>query len=121
MSRAFTRLFDSNGIGVNADHIAKFNEYCSATDSKRVFTAAYKFQRKAVLGWNPNADKVTMSFNMGFIGIREDSAVICYSSLDYYNITMTTLGSSPQISTVEDYIALGIGSPTRTAPRLCQR
>ena len=75
MSRAFTRLFDSNGIGVNADHIAKFNEYCSATDSKRVFTAAYKFQRKAVLGWNPNADEVTMSFNMGFIGIREDSAV----------------------------------------------
>ena len=34
MSRAFTRLFDSNGIGVNADHIAKFNEYCSGTDSK---------------------------------------------------------------------------------------
>ena len=38
MSRAFNRLFDSNGIGVNADHIAKFNEYCSATDSKRFFS-----------------------------------------------------------------------------------
>ena len=74
MSRAFTRLFDSNGIGLNADHIAKFNEYCSATDSKRFFTAAYKFQRKAVLDWNPNADEATMSFNMGFVGIREDSA-----------------------------------------------
>jgi len=43
MSRAFTRLFDSNGIGVNADHIAKCNEYCSATNSNRFFTAAYKF------------------------------------------------------------------------------
>ena len=73
MSRAFTHLFDSHESGVNADHIAKFNEFCSATDSKRFFTAAYEFQRKAVIDWNPNADEVTMSFNMGFIGIREDS------------------------------------------------
>jgi hypothetical protein len=65
MSRAFTHLFDSNGIGVNANHIVIFNEYCSATDSKQFFTAAYKFQRKAVIDWNPNADGVTMSFNMG--------------------------------------------------------
>ena len=28
-----------------------------------------------MLGWNPNADEVAMSFNIGFIGIREDSAV----------------------------------------------
>ena len=27
-----------------------------------------------MLDWNPNADKVTMSFNMGFVGIREDSS-----------------------------------------------
>ena len=45
---------------------------------------------------------------------------ICYLSLDYYNITKTTLGSSPHISTVEGYIASGIGSLTRTAPRSCQ-
>ena len=74
MGRTFTHIFDSNGIGVNADHIAKFNEYCSATDWKQFFTAAYKFQWKAVLDWNPNADKVTMSFNTGFVGIHEDSA-----------------------------------------------
>jgi len=33
MSRAFTRLFECNEIGVNADHIGKFNEYCSSADS----------------------------------------------------------------------------------------
>jgi hypothetical protein len=34
----------------------------------------YKFQRQAVLDWNSSADSVTTSFNMGFVGIREDSA-----------------------------------------------
>ena len=37
MSHAFTRLFDSNEIGVNADQIATFNKYCSATNSKWCF------------------------------------------------------------------------------------
>ena len=27
-----------------------------------------------MLDWNANADNVTLSFNMGFVGIREDSA-----------------------------------------------
>jgi len=72
MSRAFTRLFECNEIGVNADHIGKFNEYCSSADSLRFINAEYKLQRKAVLDWNATADDVTMSFNMGFIGIRED-------------------------------------------------
>ena len=27
-----------------------------------------------MLDWNADADYVTMSFNMGFVGIREDSA-----------------------------------------------
>jgi hypothetical protein len=74
MSRAFTRLFKCNEIGVNADHIRKFNKYCYTEDSLQFFNAAYKLQRKAMLDWNANADDVTMSFNMGFIGIQEDSA-----------------------------------------------
>ena len=85
MSRAFTRLFNSNEIGVYANHIAKFNEYCSATDSKQFFTAAYIFQRKAVIDWNPNADEVTMSLEYVMIQQRAlvVSFLICYSSLDY--------------------------------------
>ena len=91
MSHAFTRLFECNKIGVIADHIGKFNEYCneigsiadyigkfnkycSAADSLQFINAAYKLQRKAVLNWNATADNVTMSFNIGFIGIQEDSA-----------------------------------------------
>ena len=74
MSRAFTCLFECNEIGVNADQIRKFNKYCYTEDSLQFFNAAYKLQRKAVLDWNANADNVTMSFNMGFVGIQEDSA-----------------------------------------------
>ena len=85
MSRAFTRLFNSNEIGVNANHIAKFNKYCSATNSKQFFTAAYIFQRKVVIDWNPNADEVTMSLEYVMIQQRAlvVSFLICYSSLDY--------------------------------------
>ena len=74
MSCAFTHLFKCKEIEVNADHIWKFNEYCSTEDSLKIFNAAYKIQRKAVLDWNANADDVTMLFNMGFVGIQEDSA-----------------------------------------------
>ena len=31
-------------------------------------------QRRSVLDWNADADKVTMSFNMGFVGIHKDLA-----------------------------------------------
>ena len=74
MSRAFTRLFACKEVGVNAGRIEKFNEYCASTESSAFFSSAYKFQRRAVLDWNSFADNVTMSFNMGFVGIREDSA-----------------------------------------------
>ena len=74
MSRAFTCLFEYNEIGVNADHIRKFIKYCYTEDSLHFFDAAYKLQQKAVLDWNATADNVMMSFNMGFVGIQEDSA-----------------------------------------------
>ena len=74
MSRAFTRLFKCKEIGVNADHTRNINEYCNTEDSLQFFNVAYKIQRKAVLDWNANADDVMMLFNMGFVGIQEDSA-----------------------------------------------
>jgi hypothetical protein len=75
MSRAFSHLFESCEVGiVDANHIAKFNNYCSSKDSRDFFSAVYNFQRQAVLDWNQTTDCVTMSFNMGFVGIHEDSA-----------------------------------------------
>ena len=44
MSRAFTHLFECKEIGLNADHIRKFNEYCNTEDSLQFFNAAYKIQ-----------------------------------------------------------------------------
>ena len=35
---------------------------------------AYNTQQRAVLDWNADANKVTMSFNIGFVGIRKDLA-----------------------------------------------
>jgi hypothetical protein len=74
MSRAFSHLFKSCEVGIDVNCIAKFNNYCSSKNSREFFSAIYNFQQKAVLDWNPTADCVTMSFNMGFVGIREDSA-----------------------------------------------
>jgi hypothetical protein len=44
MSCAFTHLFECKEIGLNADHIRKFNEYCNTEDSLQFFNAAYKIQ-----------------------------------------------------------------------------
>ena len=44
MSRAFSWRFDCMEAGVNANHIAKFNEYCSTTESLAFYSAVYKFQ-----------------------------------------------------------------------------
>ena len=74
MRRVFSWLFHFKEIGVNADHIAKFYEYSTSTKSKEFYSVAYNMQWCAVLDWNADANKVTMSFNMGFVGIREDLA-----------------------------------------------
>jgi hypothetical protein len=74
MSRAFFRQYKSIGDGVNSNHVVKFNEYCLSEKSKAFFSSVYKFQRQPVLDWNSTANCVTLSFNMGFVGIREDLA-----------------------------------------------
>ncbi len=74
MSRAFSGLFDCMEVGVDANRIAKFNEYSGTKKSVDFYSTVYKFQRRAVLDWNATADNITMLFNMGFVGIREDSA-----------------------------------------------
>jgi hypothetical protein len=49
-----------------------FNKYCSFKEATNFYSSTYKFQRQAVLDWNATADSVTISFNMGFVGICED-------------------------------------------------
>jgi hypothetical protein len=75
MSRAFSCLLECDGVAwINANNIAMFNEHCFSKEAANFYSSAYKFQRQAVLDWNATADSVTMSFNMGFVGIHEDSA-----------------------------------------------
>ena len=74
MSRAFSQKFESIGARINIDNINKFKDYCLSEESKEFFLSIYKFQQKAVLDWNCSADCITLSLNMGFVGIREDSA-----------------------------------------------
>jgi hypothetical protein len=74
MSRAFSRQYESISDWVNSNHVVKFNKYCSSEKSKAFFSSVYKFQRQSVLDWNSTANCVTLSLNMGFVGIREDSA-----------------------------------------------
>jgi hypothetical protein len=69
MSHAFTRLYDGNTLVMNVNTVALFNEYCLSKESKYFFNSVYKFQRDAVLDWNAGADSMTLSFNMGFVGI----------------------------------------------------
>jgi hypothetical protein len=59
---------------MNVGNVNKLNEYCTSSESQKFFSSAYKFQRRAVSDWNPSADCVTQSLNMGFVGIQEDSA-----------------------------------------------
>ncbi len=75
MSRAFSQQFESIGARINVDNINKFNVYCLSEESKKFFSSVYKFQLKVVLDWNSGADCVTLSRNMGFVSIKEDSAV----------------------------------------------
>ena len=77
MSCAFSRQFEGNGAEMNA--IAKFNEYCASNESKEFYSCMYKLQLSADLEWNTTADCVILSFNMGFIRIREDSAACAVS------------------------------------------
>jgi hypothetical protein len=75
MSRAFSHLFECDRAAwINSGNISMFNKYCSSKEANDFYLSVYKFQRQAILDWNATADSVTMSFNMGFVGVREDSA-----------------------------------------------
>jgi hypothetical protein len=70
----FTCNYKGNLSVMNVDNIACMNECCKSKESWEFFNAVYHFQRDAVLDWNPGANSGTMSFNMGFVHIHEDSS-----------------------------------------------
>ena len=53
--------------------LCRFKDHLREPSAVAFFRDVKDFQRIAVRDWNPKCDKVTLSFNMGFVGIREDS------------------------------------------------
>jgi hypothetical protein len=52
----------------------QFQEYVQEPSAIAFFNDVIKFQRSAVRDWNQVCDEVTLSYNMGFVGVREDSS-----------------------------------------------
>lgn len=58
----------------NGPGLCRFKDYICDPSAVAFFCDVKDFQRMAVRDWNPNCDEITLSFNMGFIGVREDSS-----------------------------------------------
>jgi hypothetical protein len=50
----------------------RFQEYVREPPAIAFLNDVIKFQRSAVRDWNQVCDEVTLSYNMGFVGVRED-------------------------------------------------
>jgi hypothetical protein len=48
-------------------------EYVRQDTATAFFNHVQNFQRQAVKDWNSHCDEVTLSYIMGFVGVREDS------------------------------------------------
>jgi hypothetical protein len=64
------------GYEINHDHevLSQFKAYTRQPTVRGFLRDVVKFQRDAVLDWNKYPDDVTLSYNMGFVGVREDSS-----------------------------------------------
>ena len=54
--------------------LSRFKDYLRDPSVVAFFCDVKDFQKMAVRDWNPKCNEVTLSFNMGFIGVREDSS-----------------------------------------------
>ena len=52
----------------------KYERYTREASESAFFKSVLEFQIDAVRDWNQSRDYVTLSYNMGFVGVREDSA-----------------------------------------------
>jgi hypothetical protein len=51
-----------------------FGKYTRTNAAQHFFQSVIGFQRNSVADWNPFRDDVTLSYNMGLVGAREDSS-----------------------------------------------
>ena len=66
----------SHGYNVNIDGnvLPKYERYTREASESATFKSVLEFQIDAVRDWNQSRDDVTLSYNMGFVGVREDSS-----------------------------------------------
>ena len=61
-------------VDINRNVLSKFERYTREASESGFFKSVLEFQIDAVRDWNQSRDDVTLSYNMGFVGVREDSS-----------------------------------------------
>lgn len=61
-------------VDINRNVLPKFERYTREASESGFFKMVVEFQRDAVRDWNKSCDDVTLSYNMGFVGVSEDSS-----------------------------------------------
>ncbi len=69
----FSNVYE-NAKQHDANHMTVFGEYTRTNAAHSFFKSVADFQNKAVTDWNEFQDNVTLSYNMGFVGLRGDSS-----------------------------------------------
>ncbi len=66
----------SHGYNVDIDGnvLPKYERYTREASESAFFKSVIEFQIDAVRDWNQSRDDVTLSYNMGFVGVHEDSS-----------------------------------------------
>jgi hypothetical protein len=59
-------------VAINPNVLSKFKRYTRDASESGFFKSVPEFQIDAVRDWNQSRDDVTLSYNMGFVGVRED-------------------------------------------------
>ena len=59
-------------VDINPNVLSKFEQYTRDALESGFFKSVLEFQIDAVRDWNQSRDDVTLSYNMGFVGVRED-------------------------------------------------
>jgi len=105
--------------------LCQFKDYLRDPSAVTFFRDVKDFQRMAVRDWNPNCDEVTLSFNMGFVGVREDSSdgaasviLVCYSNSVYWYTMMMKPGHCTSSRRFVGYTVLAIVRQLRIAQHL---
>ena len=62
---------------IKKDRLLSFRKRCSTPSAKHLFAKARSFRRDSVKDWNPNAENVTKTLLMGWVGLDESSKSGC--------------------------------------------